>query len=135
MNKGLKTLLSGNIKTDVASQGKQLSSCLNIKDKIEFQHKHDLLYHAECPEENCNDDYVGEVERCISERVIDHSGRDNYILNTKLKNTLVNNTRILKLVVVSIITLRRKTWQKCCGLTHLCFFPKQEGEVCSSKAF
>ena len=119
MNKGLKTLLPGNIKTDVASQGKQLSSCFNIKDKTEFQHKHDLLYHAECPKENCNDDCVGEVERCILERVIDHSGRDKYILNTKLKNTLVHNTMILKLVVVSIITRRRKTYQKCCGLTFL----------------
>ena len=25
---------------------------------------------------NCNDDYVGETGRCISERIIDHNGRD-----------------------------------------------------------
>ena len=46
MNKRLKTLLPDNVKTDVAFQGKQLSSCFNIKDKTKFLHKHDLVYHA-----------------------------------------------------------------------------------------
>ena len=50
MKKRLKTLLPDNVKTDVAFQGKQLSSCFNIKDKTKFPHKHDLVYHAECPE-------------------------------------------------------------------------------------
>ena len=40
MKKRLKTLLPDNIKKDVAFQG---------KDKTEFLHKHDLVYHAECP--------------------------------------------------------------------------------------
>ena len=30
-----------------------------------------------CPEESCDCSYIGEVGRRISERVIDHSGRDN----------------------------------------------------------
>ena len=67
MKKGLKTLLPDDIKTDVAFQGKQLSSCFNIKDKTKFPHKHDLVYHANCAEESCTDDYVGETARCISE--------------------------------------------------------------------
>ena len=58
MRKRLKTLLPDNVKTDVAFQGKQLSSCFNIKDKTKFPHKHDLVYHAKCAEESCNDDYV-----------------------------------------------------------------------------
>ena len=29
-----------------------------------------------CLANNCNDDYVGETGRCISERIIDHNGRD-----------------------------------------------------------
>ena len=33
MKKRLKTLLPDNVKTDIAFQGKQLSSCFNIKDK------------------------------------------------------------------------------------------------------
>ena len=41
-----------------------------------FPHKHALVYHADCPVENCNDNYVGERTRRISERVIDYSERD-----------------------------------------------------------
>ena len=61
MNKRLKTLLPDNIEIDLAFQGKQLSSCFNIKGKTEFLHKHDLVYHAEYPKESCNDNYVGET--------------------------------------------------------------------------
>lgn len=39
----METLLP-DIKTDVVLQGKQLSSCCNIKDKSEFPQKHDLVY-------------------------------------------------------------------------------------------
>ena len=76
MKKRLKTLLPDDIKTDVAFHGKQLSSCFNIKDKTKFPHKHDLVYHAKCAEKSCNDDYVLETARRISEWVLDHSGRD-----------------------------------------------------------
>ena len=60
MKKRLKFLLPGNIKTDVAFLGKHLSFCFNVKDKTEFPRKHDLVYHAECPVESCNEDYVGD---------------------------------------------------------------------------
>lgn len=70
MNKRLKTLLP-DIKTDLPFQGKQFSSCQNIKDKQEFWHKHDLVYHVECPEQSCIDDYIGEAARRIFKRVID----------------------------------------------------------------
>ena len=43
MKKRFKTLLPGNVKTNVAFQGKQLCSCFNIKDKTKFLHKHDLI--------------------------------------------------------------------------------------------
>ena len=35
-----------------------------------------MVYHAKCAEESCNDDYVGETARPISERVLNQSGRD-----------------------------------------------------------
>ena len=35
-----------------------------------------MVYHVKCAEESCNDDYVGEMARGISERVLNHSGRD-----------------------------------------------------------
>ena len=49
MKKKLKTLLPDNVKTDVAFQGKLLSSSFNIKDKAKFSHKHYLVSHAGCP--------------------------------------------------------------------------------------
>ena len=67
----MKTLLPDNIKTDVAFQGKQLSSCFNIKDKTKFPHNDGLVYHVECPEQSCIDDYIGEAARRIFKRVID----------------------------------------------------------------
>ena len=53
----MKTLLPDNVKTDVACQGKQLSSCFNIKHKTKFPHKLDLVYHAKYAEESCNDEH------------------------------------------------------------------------------
>ena len=35
-----------------------------------------MVYHAKCAEESCNDDYVAETAKRISERVLDHSRRD-----------------------------------------------------------
>ena len=64
-----------------------------FKDNTEFLHKQDLVYHTDCPVENCNDDYVGETARRISERVINHGGRDKKLSyfktpNRKKKKTL-----------------------------------------------
>ena len=72
----LETLLLDNIKPGEAFQGKQLSSCFNIKDKIEFPQQHDVVYRAEIHLKKCNNDYVGKMARRISEKVIDHSGRN-----------------------------------------------------------
>ena len=86
MMKRLKTLLPDNATTDVAFQGKQLSSCFNVKDKIKFPHKHALVYHAKCAEGSCNDDYISKTARGISEKVLDHSERDkNSILKQQIK--------------------------------------------------
>ena len=120
MKKRLKILLPDNVKTDVVFQGKEISPCFNNKDKTKFSHKHDLVYHSKCAEESCNDDYVGETARRISERVLDHIGRvkNSHILKHQIEKKIF--TRILKLVVVAyVITLRRENYQKRCGLTLL----------------
>ena len=41
-----------------------------------FEHKHDIIYVAPCPEDNCSENYIGESGRRISERIIDHNSRD-----------------------------------------------------------
>ena len=43
---------------------------------MKFEHKRDIIYLATCPEDNCPENYIGESGRRISERIIDHNGRD-----------------------------------------------------------
>ena len=59
------------------STGTKLSSKFNIKDKISKEHNHDLIYKSQCPNLNCDETYMGEIERRFSERIIDHSVRDD----------------------------------------------------------
>ena len=73
MNKCVKKLLPNNTKIEVAFKSTKLSSCFNVKDKIDFEHNHDLTYHTKCPEPTCNDNYVGESAHQITERIKDHN--------------------------------------------------------------
>ena len=56
--------------------GTKLSSHFNIKDETNKQHKHDLVYLSSFPSSTCNNCYIGETGRRLSERVLDHSGKD-----------------------------------------------------------
>ena len=57
--------------------GKKLSSQFNIKDKTNFKHQHDLIYHVNCSLPTCEDNYIGETARGIHEHVENHNGRDH----------------------------------------------------------
>ena len=76
MNSCLKRNLPNNVNTRVTYTGQKLNTKFQIKDKTDPKHVHDLIYYAKCPEEFCNDDYLGETDRRIFERTIDHNGRD-----------------------------------------------------------
>ena len=54
-----------------------------IKDQTKFEHKHDIIYLATCPEDNCSENYIGKSGRRISERIIDHNGKDQKSHNFK----------------------------------------------------
>ena len=73
INTFLKKLLSNTTKIEVAFKSTKQSSCFNVKDKIDLEHNHDLIYHTECPEPTCIDDYVGESSSRITERIKDHN--------------------------------------------------------------
>ena len=49
-------------------------SCENV---TKFKDNHDIIYQGRCPKIGCNDHYLGETDRRISERVLDHAGRDH----------------------------------------------------------
>ena len=74
--KRLRTLLPNNFNTQIAFKGTKLNSCFQTKDTVNLEHKHDLVYNGRCPTNNCNDYDVGEKGRSISERIMDHNGRD-----------------------------------------------------------
>ena len=52
------------------------SSKFQVNDRTIFSHNHDIIYLGNCPENGCSDNYVGETARTISERVLDHTGKD-----------------------------------------------------------
>ena len=69
--------------------GSKLSTNFQIKDKTKFEHNHDVVYLGTCPENNYSDNYVGESARLISERTIDHGGRDQN--SHLLKHSCIRN--------------------------------------------
>ena len=76
LQKRLHNLLPNHINTQVTYTGKKLSTCFNIKDQTKFEHQHDIVYHGKCHEVDCIDNYIGKASRRVSERIIDHNGRD-----------------------------------------------------------
>ena len=73
----LKSVIPTNNTCNIIYTGTKLASKFNIKDKISKEHKHDLIYKAQCPDLNCDETYIGEIGRRFSERIIDHSVRDD----------------------------------------------------------
>ena len=75
--KEMKKMFSSNVKPRIVSTGRKVGTSFQIKDQIKMKHKHDIVYCNECPEEQCNKNYIGKTWRRISERIIDHAGRDS----------------------------------------------------------
>ena len=73
----LKSVVPTNNTCKIIYTGTKLASKFNIKDKVNKEHKHDLIYKAQCPYLNCDETYIGEIGRKFSEYIIDHFGRDD----------------------------------------------------------
>ena len=55
----------------------QLSTKFPVKDKTDFQHKNNVVYHSKCPSEGCRENYyIGETNKRIVDRIQDHNNRD-----------------------------------------------------------
>ena len=77
MKNSLKCVLLKNVITRVTYSGTRLSSKFTkIKDKTVKENQHDIVYYVKYPESKCSEDYTGETARRLSERVLDHNGRD-----------------------------------------------------------
>ena len=68
-------ICSKTVDTQITYTGRKLSACFQIKDKNKLNHQHDLAYHAKCPSELYDKNYIGESGRGTTERVKDHNGK------------------------------------------------------------
>ena len=73
----LKSVIPVNNTCKIIYSGTKLASKFNIKDEISKNHKHDLIYKAQCSDLNCDETYIGEIGRRFAERILDHSGCDD----------------------------------------------------------
>ena len=72
----MKCLLPADIVMKIAYVGNNVGTCFRVKHITEFNHNHDIIYQSRCPKIGCNDHYLGETGRRISEKGLDHAGRD-----------------------------------------------------------
>ena len=61
--KRFRNLLPQCIALNVVVTGSKLSSKFQLKDRTLFSHNHHIIYHGNCPENGCPDNYVGETAR------------------------------------------------------------------------
>ena len=76
MKKQLKKTLPKDVNTMISYKSTKLSTKFSVKDKTDFQHKNNVVYHNKCPSEGCHENYIGETNRRIVERIQDHNNRD-----------------------------------------------------------
>ena len=61
-------MLPNNVKPRIAFTGTKVGTSYQIKDKTEMKHNNDIVCYNECPEEQCNENYIGETGRRISDQ-------------------------------------------------------------------
>ena len=101
MSRQLNKNLKDDVKVMITYQGTKLLSRFQVKDQTKLEHRNDAVYCCKCPENNCDDFYIEETDRGISERIIDHNTRDKnshplqHAQNKKHGHVWVNNVTIL----------------------------------------
>ena len=68
--------LEDNIRPKVVYNSAKLSQYFNMKDSVPQKYKSDLVCKCTCPQIACNESYIGETERRVEERIIDHNKCD-----------------------------------------------------------
>ena len=101
MKKRFRNSLPQCIVPTVFFTGSKLSSKFQVKDRTIFNHNHDIIYHGNCPESDCPDNYIGETARGTSERVLDHTGKD--IISHLYKHSIKTGHQTLEISDYRII--------------------------------
>ena len=69
-------LNNNNTKVQTIYNTKKLGSKFTIKDQVKEQHQHNLVYHAKCPDSQCDSNYIGQTKCRLLKRVIQHNKTD-----------------------------------------------------------
>ena len=64
------------VSVNAVYRAKRLGGSFNIKDKIKFEHQHNVVYHSECPNKKCKSSYTGQTKCRIGKRIPQHEGKD-----------------------------------------------------------
>ena len=75
MKRIISKLLPPELKMQATYTGKKLSTCFNVKGQSKFDYQGDMVYYADYSE-TCRENYIGESDHRISERIKDHNGRN-----------------------------------------------------------
>ena len=117
MNKYVNKLLPNNTKIKAALKSNKLTSCFNIKDKLDFEHNHDL--NSKCTEPTYIGDNVGESARRITETIKYHNGRDIASVDHSIEKSHKNvNTTDLKIIDKNIVIRNGKIVWKVDWIQH-----------------
>ena len=96
--------------------GKKLGSQINIKDRTNFEHQHNLIYHVNCPIPTCENNLHWWNCIHINERIKYHNGRDHTSCMLKLsieKHHDIVTQENLKIIAKKLrITNGDKKYQK-----------------------
>ena len=79
MNRCIKRIVPNHVNTRITYTGHKLNTRSQTEGKTAQIHKHDLVYYVKCPDQSCNEEYLGETGRRINERTAEYSGKDNYL--------------------------------------------------------
>ena len=66
----------GNVRTRITYHSKKLSTKFILKDKTKLQHRHNIVYHAKCPNEKCSSHYIGQTSCRLGKRATQHNRTD-----------------------------------------------------------
>ena len=117
MNKYVNKVLPNNTKIKAVLKSNKLTSCFNIKDKLDFEHNHDL--NSKCTEPSCIGDNVGESARRITETIKYHNGRDIASVDHSIEKSHKNiNTTDLKIIDKNIVIRNGKIVWKVDWIQH-----------------
>ena len=65
-----------NVQVSTTFKSRKLGTCFAVKDKTKFEHIHNVVYHATCPNKKCKSHYTGQTKCRIAKRGHEHRETD-----------------------------------------------------------